>query len=192
MNNRETAPSAVFYIGVTIAICGSAKMPAEGAEWSDALPMFIVGAVIASAAVWWWRSVRADMLANAPAQTAPDEDPFQLLAALIPQAKGLVARLDDLTTADLQVEVDALLDAYVLPFAEVRHRVTDKLGMQAGAEILVTLAYGERMLNRVWSAAADGHLPEARACVPEAVDALVEAQRIAAAAVQKAAAEKAA
>ena len=42
----------------------------------------------------------------------------------------------------------------------------------------MTVAYGERMLNRTWSAAADEHLPEARAVLPDAVDALEEAARL--------------
>ena len=47
--------------------------------------------------------------------------------------------------------------------------------MEKGAEILVTLAFGERMMNRVWSAAADGHLPEATASLNESTDAFIEA-----------------
>jgi hypothetical protein len=47
--------------------------------------------------------------------------------------------------------------------------------MDRGAEILVVIAFGQRMLNRVWSAAADRHLPEARSCYPDAVEALEEA-----------------
>ena len=47
--------------------------------------------------------------------------------------------------------------------------------MDKGAEVLVVVAYGERMLNRVWSAAGDEHLLEARTCLPEAQEAFAEA-----------------
>ena len=47
--------------------------------------------------------------------------------------------------------------------------------MDEGAQILVTMAYGERMLNRAWSASADGHIQEARGCIPEALAAFEEA-----------------
>ena len=64
---------------------------------------------------------------------------------------------------------DELLETWVLPFAEVRQTIIQRFGMEEGADVLVTVAYGERMLNRVWSASADGHPQEARACLPEAI-----------------------
>jgi hypothetical protein len=51
-------------------------------------------------------------------------------------------------------------------------------GMAKGAEILVTVAHGERILNRVWSAASDDHLPEAVKCYDEAFSALQEAKEL--------------
>ena len=54
--------------------------------------------------------------------------------------------------------------------------------MERGAEILVTAAYAERMLNRVWSASADGHLPEAGASLTEAAEAIQQTAELAAAA----------
>ena len=38
-----------------------------------------------------------------------------------------------------------------------------------GAEILLDVAYGERMLNRVWSAASDGHHQEALNSISESL-----------------------
>lgn len=180
MTSAEKRAAFLYALGVTVAICGAAKMPAEGAEWSDALPIFVAGAVVGVVGLVWWRRLRSQIAAAMPAQSAPDQDPFALLAGLIPDAKSLAAEVGTLQAPEIQVGVDRLLDTWVLPFAEVRQSVIDRLGMQKGAEILVTIAYGERMLNRVWSAAADGHLPEARACLPEAVDALQEAAQIAA------------
>ena len=73
------------------------------------------------------------------------------------------------------IRVDALLDDYVLPMGESRQQFIDRYGMEKGAELLVTLAFGERMLNRVWSAAADGHLPEAVSSLEESAEAFEEA-----------------
>ena len=86
---------------------------------------------------------------------------------------GLIETLDP---EALTERVDSLLNEFVLPFAQVRQVLVDRLGMEKGAETLVIVAFGERLLNRVWTAAADGHLPEARACFPEAYDAFVEAR----------------
>jgi hypothetical protein len=49
------------------------------------------------------------------------------------------------------------LDAFV----QARESVAHRFGLQAYAEVMNPFAAGERYLNRVWSAAADGYLDEA-------------------------------
>jgi hypothetical protein len=158
---------SLFGVGLLVAISGGAKMPDAGLRWPSTLPISIAGAIAAIAGVvLWHRQQRAS--AAAPAGHA-DTDPFALLAALLPKLQALGARAAALPAGELCGAVDTLLEGYVLPFTEARQRVTARLGMRAGAELLVTAAYGERMLNRVWSAASDGHLPEALACLSEAI-----------------------
>ena len=79
-----------------------------------------------------------------------------------------------LDTEALCDRVDSILQEYVIPFAMARHKVVEKLGMDKGAELLVVVAYGERMLNRAWSAAADQHAPESVASIEEACEAFQE------------------
>lgn len=171
---------ALFGVGTAIAISGGAKLPAEGSDWPDTVRMFLVGALLAAVGVFLWRkAMQAEKKANLSAAVSGDSakpSAFKLLADAMEPSKQLQSAAADLDEAALTKKVDELLETYILPFAEVRQTVIDRFGMTTGAEILVTVAYGERMLNRVWSAASDGHLPEARACVPEAVDALVQAQ----------------
>jgi hypothetical protein len=167
----------IFAIGIVIAIMGAAKVPAEGSDWPDTLVLFSVGSVIAIIGLSLWRM--AVNKANAEEADADDnKDPATLLADLMIPLQKFAEDISELDTENVTKRVDDLLDNYVLPFAEVRHRIINKLGMDKGAEILVVVAYGERMLNRVWSAAADGHLPEANSCLPEAVEAFVEAQKL--------------
>ena len=59
----------------------------------------------------------------------------------------LGAEIGELDTESITARVDEVLDKYVLPFAEVRQRIVNKFGMEQGAEILVVVAYGERMLK---------------------------------------------
>ena len=153
--------------------------------WPATTAPWIVFALLACVGVLLWRS-GAKRSAQAQSSAAHDEskNPFSLLDRLIPAAQQSASEVDTLECEDLRQRADALLEEYLLPLAEVRQRIIDRVGMKLGSEILVTVAYGERILNRVWSAAADGHLPEARACLPEAVDALVEAQRLAHAALE--------
>ena len=100
----------------------------------------------------------------------------------MPEAQKLAAEIGELDATTICDRVEAFLVEWLLPLAEVRQRFIDRLGMAKGAEILVSLAYAERLFNRVWSAAGDGHLPEARRVMPEAVEGLEEAAKLAAAA----------
>jgi hypothetical protein len=47
----------------------------------------------------------------------------------------------------------------------------------AGAELLVTMAYGERIYNRTWSTLADGHFDEAHQVFHDGTEAFREAAR---------------
>ncbi len=175
-------PPVLFALGIMVAISGGAKTPEKVGAWPDSWPIFAVGAVAALIGLVRWRKQKALARANLKEQmSAPGSanNPFELLAALIEPAQRLGAEIDALDEHAICDRVDALLEKYVLPMAEVRQRVVDRLGMAAGAEILVTIAFAERMLNRTWSAAGDGHLPEARAVYPDAVEAFVEAQALA-------------
>jgi hypothetical protein len=86
--------------------------------------------------------------------------------------------MDRHSETQICVEVDKILNTLVLPFAEVRQTIIDMFGMSQGANLLVVVAYGERNLNRVWSAASDGHLPEARSVLPDVISAFEEATEL--------------
>jgi len=165
----------LFCLGIVGAILCAAKMPAEGQEWSDMLVYF--GAAIALGIVGlvlWRRGVSQEAQAAAKA-TGDSANPVTLLSGLPEPLAALSGDIEQLDASQLTERVDDLLNRFVLPFAEVRQTLIDRMGMEKGADVLVTVAFGERMLNRVWSAAADGHLPEARASFVDAHDALLEA-----------------
>ena len=53
-------------------------------------------------------------------------------------------------------------------FVEARESMIPRLGMQRYADIMSPFANGERLLNRAWSASADGYVDEVRSCVATA------------------------
>lgn len=151
-------------------------------KWPRTTTLWAMFAFVAAVGAGLWR-YGVKLQAKQGLESASDEEnPFALLARLLPPARTLGAELEALSEGEVTKRVDELLDTFVLPLAVVRQKVIDRLGMKDGSEILVVLAYGERMLNRVWSAASDGHLPEAHNCYPDALDALEEANRLAKAA----------
>jgi hypothetical protein len=168
----------IFIIGIIVAILGSAKVPAEVGGWPDTLAVFGAGAVIAAVGLMLWhRKARQEAQEHA-ATVESANDPFALLDSIAAPLDALKQDIDTLEAEPLTQRIDELLNEFVLPFAQVRQILMDRLGMEKGAETLVIVAFGERLLNRVWTAAADGHLPEARACFPEAYDAFFEARAL--------------
>jgi hypothetical protein len=174
----------LFGGGIMAAISGAAKLSAalpEGVKpafldrFPDTLPEFSI-AFIATVVglVIWWKDVFAQRRANQD-NDSDESNPLKLLAGLIPQLRDLAGKIDELDSDAIIAHVEQILEHTVLPFAEARQKLFDRLGMRAGADLLVTAAYGERMLNRSWSAAADGHLIEARSSFREAMQAFDEA-----------------
>lgn len=171
-----------FGVGIIIAIAGATKLPADGTKWPDTWPAFLIGALLSVAGIVLWRLSEAKRDAAASQGEDGKSDPLELLQAAVPAVKTIESELGGLTTETLCERIDAVLQDYIVPAAEARQDLVKKLGMERGAEILVTAAYAERMLNRVWSASADGHLPEASASLSEAVGAIQETAELAAAA----------
>jgi hypothetical protein len=178
---------ALFAGGIMLAISGAAKLPApipEGTEpvfldqFPDTWPVFLVGfvATVTGLVIWW-----KDVFASRAVLKNDDSDganPLSLLESLLPQLRQLAEEIDELEGTDIAERVEHLLEHTVLPFAESRQRLFDRLGMRVGAEILITAAFGERMLNRTWSAAADGYLEEARNSFRDGAAAFEEAARM--------------
>lgn len=149
---------------------------------STSLYFWIAMAVAGIGCVLWRVGKTKEARANAAALAQSDSmdgNPFALLRSMIAPTRALASEIDDLTESQIMLRVDELLSTYVLPFGDVRAKVTETLGMSAGAEILVVVAYGERMLNRAWTAASDGHAHESRKVFPDVVAAFEKAQTLA-------------
>ena len=103
---------------------------------------------------------------------------------------NIVARLNEITTREaetgeqLREWIDTRLRNDLRRFAEARESMVHLYGLQTYADIMSAFAAGERYLNRVWSASADGYADEAREYIGralvqfrEAKDRLEEAHR---------------
>jgi hypothetical protein len=167
----------LFFVGILIAISGSAKMPAEGATYPDTMGIFFVGAALAIIGTVLWRITVAKK-ASEQLEQSNETDALSLLRNLMAPAQQLREDIQGLDNNAMCERVDQLLNDFILPFADNRQQVINRLGMDTGAELLVTMAYGERMLNRTWSAASDGYPAEALAVFPDAVEAFEEAVKI--------------
>ncbi len=75
-----------------------------------------------------------------------------------------IAKLDDekesINTYDVRHRIDELFADDLVTFVEARESISHVYGLQAYADVMSSFAAGERYLNRVWSASADGYIDE--------------------------------
>lgn len=115
--------------------------------------------------------------ADARAQIAED------LAALKSALARVIARVDALVEAGEAVDVYAVKDRIdreiaddLARFVDAREAMIPTLGLDAYAEVMGAFAGGERLINRAWSASADGYIDEVQACLKRAQGILHGAQ----------------
>ncbi|MEQ9561909.1 MAG: hypothetical protein RLN69_05260 [Woeseiaceae bacterium] len=80
----------------------------------------------------------------------------------------IVSRKDSIGIDTLRDEIDRLLRADLRRFADARESMIHLYGLQTYADIMSEFASGERYVNRVWSASADGYVDEAHAYLDRA------------------------
>lgn len=124
--------------------------------------MFVTGACIAAAGV-----------AQIKKATRKDARSDGVLAAnrteLKDSLENIVTNLEDMqnasteiSVAELREQIDTRLRNDLRRFADARESMIHLFGLQTYADLMSSFAAGERYINRVWSASADGYEAEAR------------------------------
>jgi len=94
----------------------------------------------------------------------------------------LNAAKDSIDTYDMRGRIDELFSDDLAVFVQARESISHLYGLQAYADIMSYFASGERYLNRIWSASADGYIDEVNIYLDKAqqqfADALVKVRRL--------------
>lgn len=97
----------------------------------------------------------------------------------------IAANLDQLNaskhtidTYDMRHQIDQLFMDDLEQFVEARQSIVHRYGLAAYGEIMSSFAAGERYLNRVWSASADGYIDEVNGYLAKANDQFAESLAI--------------
>jgi len=85
------------------------------------------------------------------------EDSLEKIAANI---KRLNAEKHSINTYDMRHRIDELFVEDLEMFVDARESIAHRYGLAAYGEVMSSFAAGERYLNRVWSASADGYIDE--------------------------------
>ena len=98
--------------------------------------------------------------------------------------QNIVRDLEELTGsaaqhgAQLRDKIDLKLRTDLRRFADARESMVHLFGLQKYADIMSSFAAGERYINRVWSASADGYDEEATTYLRKAARQFVDAQKL--------------
>ena len=83
----------------------------------------------------------------------------------------------DTKGAELRDKIDLKLRDDLRRFADARSSMVHLFGLQTYADIMSSFAAGERYINRVWSASADGYDEEAATYLHKAAQQFADAQQ---------------
>ncbi|TCI04494.1 hypothetical protein EZV61_00510 [Corallincola luteus] len=98
------------------------------------------------------------------------------LGRIVMEAEQLVDRRHELPVHEYRFEIDRLFRADLNQFAEARYSIRHSCGVQVFADVMSPFAAGERYINRIWSASADGYLEEANTYLVRALEQFREAR----------------
>ncbi|NQT03646.1 MAG: hypothetical protein HQ580_16575, partial [Planctomycetes bacterium] len=79
-----------------------------------------------------------------------------------------------INTYDMRHRIDELFVDDLAMFVDARESIAHRYGLAAYGEVMSTFAAGERYLNRVWSASADGYIDEVNAYLEKAREQFVD------------------
>ena len=99
----------------------------------------------------------------------------QSLRSIDEDLRSMLQQPQSLPTYEARFSIDRLFRQDLFAFADARESMQHAFGIQAYADIMSAFAAGERYLNRVWSASADGYVDEVNAYLHKASEQFSEA-----------------
>ena len=133
-------------------------------EWGLFVPMALVAALgVALARI---SARRHAFHADTVAANIGDIDAS--LASIADTVAMLNRERGNIHTYDMRHKIDDLLTDDLNTFVDARETIATKYGLHEYADIMGHFAAGERYINRVWSASADGYIDEVHAYLAKA------------------------
>ncbi len=163
----RTLGLVLFLIGIVLALISASKLPVYDTNWSDMLPLYCLAMLLAFVGLLLYHQSQSLNNLTYNSSTILCSSIVKLLQELMIEMNKLEADIFQLDEAELAQRVNFLLNQYVLPCNAARQEIIESLGHYKGSEVLISIAQGERLLNRVWSAASDGKIQEIYLIYPQ-------------------------
>ena len=96
------------------------------------------------------------------------------LENIVKNITELNSQKDSIDTYDVRFKIDELFPNDLTNFVDARKSISHIFGLVAYGDVMSSFAAGERYLNRVWSASADGYIDEVNTYIERAKEQFVE------------------
>ncbi|MHC4875610.1 MAG: hypothetical protein ACYTGL_03865 [Planctomycetota bacterium] len=90
------------------------------------------------------------------------------LGRVVDRLEALLKDSESISVYDVHQRIDDQFMEDLGVFADARESMIPRFGLQPYADIMSLFAGGERLLNRAWSASADGYVDETWTCITSA------------------------
>lgn len=99
------------------------------------------------------------------------------ISRIVINIMNLSAKKQSVNVYDMRSRIDELFSSDFEKFVDARESIAHKYGLQNYADVMNHFAAGQRYLNRVWSASADGYIDEVNTYIEKARDQFSLARR---------------
>lgn len=164
------------YISITLGfLAGSlvVVMDKEKVPWNYFIPALVAGAV----GVVLVRTGEGRKSRSAGKLSANMQSVESSLGSIVEKITRLNDRKGSINTYDVRHEIDKLFIEDLTSFVDSRQSIAQVHGLAAYADVMSCFAAGERYLNRVWSASADGYIDEVNAYLEKSREQFVESHQ---------------
>lgn len=147
-----------FTLSIIIGISAAARMTPKG-DVPENLPIFIVSIVLGiGSLLFWHKSVKLEAK-EAVKGNREGHTPIESLKSL--HGKMKIIKESGEFSDNFCDQIDELTDGDIFDFHENSEILKELIGQEKAAEIILSFAQSERLINRSWSAFSDGHSEEA-------------------------------
>lgn len=151
----------------------STALDVEATHWL----MFAPAAVVAIIGVFLIKRHASGEATSESVLNANRMDLAKSLNNIVGSLEQMKGAGDSLSPTSLRDDIDGRLRGELRRFADARKSLIHLFGLQTYADIMSDFAAGERYINRVWSASADGYHGEAARYLDKAAVQFSAAQR---------------
>ena len=161
------------YLLITIGFLGGALASVtdeEQVEWgyfAGAVALGVAGVVVVRTSEKQVSTSEGKLAANI-------ETVEGALGSIVENITRLNEEKESINTYDVRHKVDELFVEDIGRFVDARESIGHLYGLSAYGDVMSSFAAGERYLNRVWSASADGYIDEVNAYIDKAREQFVD------------------